>query len=185
MDIAQDIQFFVEDTNIILKEYNVMKVELNSENKKLKELCVSYDNIATYLSNIDLREISEKLEEKKNAMSVLSLNTINREDLLKQKKKECYEYMKMLHGLYQNLDQQNECTGDEIPDPFFVEMNKLLYPNNYDNHQIRSDPPIAGVFKSTNGVYTSTSSNLDDIQICSDLPDSGVFKCASEGHARR
>jgi hypothetical protein len=183
MDITQSIGAFVEDTNTIIHDYNVMKEELNSENKKLKEVCVSYDNIARYMSNIDLSEISLQIEEMKHAVSELSSKTVDSEDILKQKKKDCYGYMKTLHNLYQALDHQNEYTGNEDADPFFVEMNKLLYPNNYDNHQIRDDPPIAGVFKSTNGLYSNTSNTSNDID-SSILPTSDVFNCVHHNHAR-
>lgn len=184
MDITQVIETFVEDTNVSINEYNVMKEELNSENKKLKEVCVSYDNIARYMSNIDLSEISLQIEEMKHVVSDLSLKTVNSEDILKQKKKDCYGYMNKLHSLYQALDHQNEYTGNEDADPFFVEMNKLLYPNNYDNHQIRSDPPIAGIFKSTNGLYTNTSNNTSNGIDSSVLPTSDVFNCVHENHPR-
>lgn len=180
MDITQTIETFIDNTNVIINEYNVMKEELNSENKKLKEVCVSYDNIARYMSNIDLSEISLQIEEMKRVVSDLSSDTVYSEDILKQKKKDCYGYMKMLHNLYQALDHQNEYTGNEDADPFFVEMNKLLYSNNYDNHQIRDDPPIAGVFKSTNGLYSNTSNDIDS----SVLPTSDVFNCVHEIHPR-
>jgi hypothetical protein len=181
MDITQTLETFIEDTTVIINDYNVMKDELNSENKKLKEVCVSYDNISRYMSNIDLTEISIQIEQKKQAMSELSLKTTDTEETLKQKKKDCYDYMKMLHNLYQALDHQNEYTGNEDADPFFVEMNKLLYPNTNDNHQIRDDPPIAGVFKSSNSLFPSSSNNLDSTE----LPTPDVFNCTKEFHSRK
>ena len=52
-----------------------------------------------------------------------------------------------LHSSYIELSKLDKFTKDIEPDPLVVETAKLLYPNIYDNQQLRADPPIAGVCK--------------------------------------
>lgn len=176
--MATWLDYFIQETLQFVEDYKKVKEELDIENKQLQELVVSYDTIKKYMAENDLQTISKLLDNKKEAVCELSQKQLKNDNILIGKKLTVIEHIKKLHDLYILLEKQGVFNEDASQDPFIVEMGKLLYPNAIDNQQLRQDPPIAGVFKSKNGIMTSSNASpVDNIKTI----DIGASKCSWGG----
>lgn len=154
-DALKHIQVFVE-------KYNSNKELLAVENKKLKEISISYETISRHVTDVDMSDLSLHLKNKKTEVYSLSQKQSELAGELKSIKSDCLTSLKKLHELYNLLDKQNDFVEDSEPDTFIVEMSKLLYPNNIDNQQLRQDPPIGGIYKSKIGIVSASNAAVVD-----------------------
>jgi|UniRef100_A0A6C0BG49 hypothetical protein len=157
-----DIDQYIIDSRDFAEAHKNLKDKLENENKHLKELTISYEILERHISNVDLTNVKNAIEAKKSEIDLLA-NKFNQEsETVKNKKTYCMQLIQNLHTVYTQLYNLEQHNSNSEVDPFMVKMNKFLYPNLSDNHQLRREPPIAGVFKSENGLVIESKADTHE-----------------------
>ena len=147
-----------------IRKHMMIQDELQERTKTLNELSTSIDTIMKHYSDLDMSVVTRRLESDRKSLNDLT-ETFNILEVSLQKKREsCIKNITELHSTYNKLNETLFENKPIEPDPFMVEVTKLLYPNINDNMQLRSDPPIQGVYKSNYSMFDvvqPSSSNVN------------------------
>lgn len=136
-----------------IESYKKLKEELQVETTKLQELRVSYETLQKYISVGAINQIKDIVAvQKKKVDDLYERVSIERKELdtLKENYKNKITKLFNYYCILDTASHEYDCPIE--PDEFMVAMNKFLYSNTIDNLQLRSDPPIAGVSKSTEAI---------------------------------
>ena len=146
-------------------EYVEFRARVSQRTKDFEDDRISYERLAKSFAQLDLTDLPAWLDKRKQSLSedVELLKKI--EDDLQGMLTASKGVMQPLLDMYREIDMAvNENTGG-TQDTFLVEMSKLVYDDVKDrvlcdNHQIRADPPIYGVYKDEHrrGIFYSDPS---------------------------
>ena len=136
-----------------ISKYYKIKTDLLTKSKELNANKISIETLQNnYGSTCDLSLIQEAYNKQEKEISLLkeTFDTLTKDmhnEILSLKQK-----MQNMFDTYKDLQKAlMDSNSTEEKDEFEVNMAKYLYGNCNDNHQIRSDPPIQGVYKWKSG----------------------------------
>lgn len=151
MTYLDNAKEFCNDSKKFVENYLSLQDKLTVENKVLTDDLVSYERLKESFKELDLSNLYNALEIRKNKLSENMTEMASNEPILHEKLKVCKDAMKLLFDIHSDLSKAIGLhINNDDDDKFVVEMSKLLYGNLIDNHQLRADPPICGVYKNRN-----------------------------------
>lgn len=141
------IDAFVNDSILLLEKRNGLKNTVISKTKVLQENRISIEILEKNLGidNKYISELRKTINDMDNIREIKELVIV--EETLKEINMNCLKTMNLLLGLHYKIIKDTYNDDNEIvDDPIGVEISKLLW-GEFDNLQLRPDPPIYGIYK--------------------------------------
>jgi len=141
------IDAFVNDSIILLEKRNGLKNNVIAKTKVLQENKISIEILEKNLGidNKYISELRKTINDMDDIIEIKELVII--EEKLKEINVNCLKTMNLLLGLHYKIIKDTYKDDNEIvDDPIGVEISKLLW-GEFDNLQLRADPPIYGIYK--------------------------------------
>ena len=142
---------YIEKASDVLNKWKISKNNITSKTKIMNENKTSLEILERNIGENDhLEELKKKLNTIDLQQDIAEFNDL--EKSVDWYKKDCLGLLRMILDLHSKI-QKETCDNidaltinDIITDPVCIEVSKLLW-SNIDNHQLRADPPISGVYK--------------------------------------
>jgi hypothetical protein len=154
LTVVKTIEEFVANNEVHLEAWKQMKEEIAKETKTVKEnecaLATLEQNMGKEYES-QLADMKWTLDSAKEELSskLEQFNTKSAD--INVFKENCASMIKLLLRSYDRLNKQffsslDGDMGEQPCDPIAVEAAKTFW-SDIDNHQLRSDPPISGLYK--------------------------------------
>ena len=139
---------YIEKASDVLNKWKISKNNITSKTKIMNENKTSLEILERNIGENDhLEELKKKLNTIDLQQDIAEFNDL--EKSVDWYKKDCLGLLRMILDLHSKI-QKETCDNIDahyiITDPVGIEVAKLLW-SNIDNHQLRADPPISGVYK--------------------------------------
>jgi len=161
------VQSFVETGTLVLSAWIEKKNQIAKQNKVMKE---NECALVTLENNIDCNDALVNIKAIVNDFKegiVKDVISFKKQDYqINRIKTDCANSIKVLLRFYDKLNKtlfNEEDAPKSEEDPIGVEASKAFW-SDIDNHQLRPEPPIAGVYKNAyhrHGVLVESASSND------------------------